>query len=352
MVPFEVGNNQQRQQVLPSAGMEIIPAKLPVNRQIQVVNKFAVLENEESDVDGANQVATVNTNNISSPNATSQVSGRSLNAAAPVFYPISNGKKTRKENNGIKDAVHIGEKSNGQGKESTAQWVSRTFAVNNVIMNQSCQEIPSQATDPEELAEHELLKQKVNWTGGRLWSNQTEEDPDEGDLSEGYKEEAVPVGEEQGEEISVSGNTNKGEGQTGEKTTETTHTSMEIVGSSSKLQRIDNSSNPIPITDGTTDPTSDPRVEEPIDPGDTGEGKEEQNAERSGDIEKENEVAAIDVQKNDQMQQIAEYKITWIQKDTRHSHTLTVDGYDYVTKGTTQETQDGKHIDVIHIQHY
>lgn len=74
---------------------------------------------------------------------------------------------------------------------------------------------------------------------------------------------------------------------------------MEIVGSSFKLQQIDNSSNPTPITDGTTDPTSD--VEEPIDPGDTGEGEEEQNAEKIGDIEKENEVAAIDVQKNDQM---------------------------------------------------
>lgn len=31
------------------------------------------------------------------------------------------------------------------------------------------------------------MKQKVNWTGGRLWSNQTEEDLDEGDLSEDIK---------------------------------------------------------------------------------------------------------------------------------------------------------------------
>lgn len=93
MVPFEVGNNQQRQQVMPSAGMEIVPTNLPVNQQIQVANKFAVLENEESDVTGANQLAIVNTNYESSPNATSQVSWRSLNAAAPVFDPKSNKKR-------------------------------------------------------------------------------------------------------------------------------------------------------------------------------------------------------------------------------------------------------------------
>lgn len=108
MVPFEVGNNQQRQQVMPSAGMEIVPTNLPVNQQIQVANKFAVLENEESDVNGANQLTVVNTNNVSSPNPTSQVFGRSLNVEAPAFDPKSNEKKIRKANNGTKDAVHTG----------------------------------------------------------------------------------------------------------------------------------------------------------------------------------------------------------------------------------------------------
>ncbi|OIS97123.1 hypothetical protein A4A49_36898, partial [Nicotiana attenuata] len=137
-----------------------------------------------------------------------------------------------------------------------------------------CQEIPSQATDPEEIAGQQLLKQKVNWTGGKLWSNQTEEDPDEGDLSEGYEEEKIPDVETQGEEVSINGNNTKGDEQLGEKSTNMTDAPMEIVGSNTKI-------NP--------SPTPDPTPAEPIDPGDPNKGKEQQIIEKDGLIEQENQ---------------------------------------------------------------
>ncbi|OIT03716.1 hypothetical protein A4A49_24121 [Nicotiana attenuata] len=247
----------------------MVAANVTTTQQFQLANKFAVLGNKEGETDEANQLALVNPINVSSPTAATQANGRSLNATAPAFDLKASGTKARKERNGTKEAEYTGEKTQEQRKESTSQWVNRTFALNNVTMNQSCQEIPSQATDPEEIAEQELLKKKVNWTGGKLWNNQTEEDPDEGDLSEGYEEEVVPEEETQGEEVRVNGNTNKGETDTPNLT-------------------------PDP---NITSPTHDPIIAEPIDPGDTGGGEKQQNAEKVGVVERE--TAGTDVQNED-----------------------------------------------------
>ncbi|OIT01019.1 hypothetical protein A4A49_60046, partial [Nicotiana attenuata] len=209
-----------------NAGKQIVPANTQV-QQVQTANKFAALENEESEVDGDNQLTLGNTNNVSIPSANTQATGRALNALAPAFDPKSSGKKTRMGKSGTNEAEQIGEKNQKQRKESTAQWVSRAFAVNKVTMNQSCPEISSQEIDPEEVAEQELIKQKVKWTGGKLWDDQTEDDPDEGDLLEGYEEENVPDEETQSKEVSGNGNANKGDVQIGENTANNKNVPME-----------------------------------------------------------------------------------------------------------------------------
>lgn len=47
----------------------------------------------------------------------------------------------------------------------------------------------------------------AQWSGGRLWSNQIEEDSDEGEVSEGVPADEEPIEDDQkGEEQSVNGN--------------------------------------------------------------------------------------------------------------------------------------------------
>ncbi|OIS99394.1 hypothetical protein A4A49_62655, partial [Nicotiana attenuata] len=174
---------------------------------------------------------------------------------------------------GTKKAEQIGEKNQEQRKESTAQWVSRAFAVNKVTMNQSCQEIPSQAIDPEEVAVQELIKQKVKWTGGKLWDDQTEDDPDEGDLSEGYEEEKVPDEETQ--------------------------------GSNSKVQQSENYPSPLMTIDPNNSiPTLDLIPAEPIDLGDPCGEEEQQIVEKDGSVEKEKEITLVNNQNAEQLAKV------------------------------------------------
>jgi len=53
------------------------------------------------------------------------------------------------------------------------------------------------------IPEQESLKERVNYTGGRLWDQQQEEESDEGEFLEGYEnmeevQDKDPVVEEQG----------------------------------------------------------------------------------------------------------------------------------------------------------
>lgn len=73
--------------------------------------------------------------------------------------------------------------------------MQRTFTANAAATNTSCQEIPSQDTRREgELAKKSVKVQasdigsemfkdndRVQWSGGRLWANQIEEDTEEGE---------------------------------------------------------------------------------------------------------------------------------------------------------------------------
>ncbi|OIT20725.1 hypothetical protein A4A49_42714, partial [Nicotiana attenuata] len=96
-------------------------------------------------------------------------------------------------------------------KESTAAWVSKTFMKNVVAINQSCQEIPSQATEIDAALHLANNERRLNLDGRSVWSQQVEEDPEENELSEGACGEEESSDEEKDqEEHSVN---NKGMGQ-------------------------------------------------------------------------------------------------------------------------------------------
>lgn len=203
------GNDQQRNV---KAREEVASDDAVDNQPIQTTNMFAVLEDHDGDDEDNNQLVVVKDNNFERTTVPNNTSARSLNPKTTQFSPNPTGAGSTSKTG--KKIIH-NEKENGtmEGteKQSTTAWVSRTFMENLVATNQPCQEIPSQATDPEEIAELQLMKQKASWIGGKLWNKQTEDDPDEGDLSEGYEEEKLPEEETQGEEVSVNKSPNEGE---------------------------------------------------------------------------------------------------------------------------------------------
>ncbi|OIT27687.1 hypothetical protein A4A49_22501 [Nicotiana attenuata] len=136
-------NEQKRNGVLRS---EVVSDGV-TNQKFQTSNMFAILEGQDSDDAGKNQIVVVEDNNIASPVPNTNTSRR-LNPTAATFTPKSTGvgSTSRKENNenpnGKKNAV-----VEDAQKESTAAWVIRAFTNNIVATNQSCQEVPSQAIE-------------------------------------------------------------------------------------------------------------------------------------------------------------------------------------------------------------
>ncbi|OIT29519.1 hypothetical protein A4A49_62801, partial [Nicotiana attenuata] len=147
---------------------------------------------------------------------------KGLNPAAPTFNPTFMGSEVVKHGG----ADNPNGRGNGEpaNKEYTSQWVHRTFAGNIVTTNTSFQEVPSQNTRVENFlakknntmtdeeadtgAEIVAAKEKVKWTGDKLWINQIEEDPDEGIIPDGMvaeRDSDVEIGEE---EQSVNGEEN------------------------------------------------------------------------------------------------------------------------------------------------
>ncbi|OIT20059.1 hypothetical protein A4A49_59584, partial [Nicotiana attenuata] len=139
-------------------GKEIIPANINVqqsngvtrdemiadgsnNQQIQTSNMFAVLEVQEDEDAGRNQLVEIG--NKSTVNST-----KKLNHTAAVFTPKSTGvgsttskEDTEKHKNKNDEMVEDNQ------RDSTVAWVNRAFNANTVATNQSCQEVPSQATE-------------------------------------------------------------------------------------------------------------------------------------------------------------------------------------------------------------
>lgn len=127
-----------------------------------------------------------------------------MNPAAPAFNPNSVGIEST---NGAVDTSPKGsEKAAHKSKESTSKWVQKAFkgtaGVRTVGVNTSCQDIPSHDTlVDKELAQNPAnqtdennfpnLKERVQWSGGRLWSEQREVDSDEEEVPDG-----APIDEE------------------------------------------------------------------------------------------------------------------------------------------------------------
>ncbi|OIT20069.1 hypothetical protein A4A49_40202 [Nicotiana attenuata] len=222
-------------------------------------------------------------NAVQIPTLIYQTTGKQWNPAAPTFVPKSPGTKRTKETNGTKD--HAAENRQEKQKETTAQLVNRAFVANKVTLNQSSQDIPSQTFESEAIAEQQLLLKKVDWTGGRLWCDHREEDPDEGNLSEGYEEEdnaTMEADEPQGEKISVNDKKSKGEKQTANRN----DTLVEIGRPSTKAPNIVNDPNTnkdvaLPILNpNSSNPNIsevEPVIDEQLHLGDPGRGEEQLN---------------------------------------------------------------------------
>ncbi|OIT04318.1 hypothetical protein A4A49_65124, partial [Nicotiana attenuata] len=129
-----------------------------------------------------------------------------LNPTAPEFNINSAG--VGSTNGGTETKLH-------RYNESTAEWVQRAFlgttGENIVGINTSYQEIPSQDTlvdmelgnNPEIQTKEKFLSkvnERVQWSGGKLWSDQREIDPEENDVPAGAQHDEEPVHEDKEEE--------------------------------------------------------------------------------------------------------------------------------------------------------
>ncbi|OIT22329.1 hypothetical protein A4A49_58094, partial [Nicotiana attenuata] len=162
-----------------------------------------------------NQLALVEpTTNQESPIKKANETGR-LNVDAPAFNPNSSGIVASNVGNSDKPT------ENGKGdllvadqnvtKESTVQWVDRTF-IGNVQTNQSCQEVPSQSVDLIAVDGISKDGERLQISRNKVWSQQAEEDSEEGELPDGACGEEESTDEENDqEERSVNAKTNNQE---------------------------------------------------------------------------------------------------------------------------------------------
>ncbi|OIT08985.1 hypothetical protein A4A49_66067, partial [Nicotiana attenuata] len=171
-----------------TVGKELVPINEGV-KQVQVANKYAVLEVEDDEQVENDQLALVNNcSPIVNPKSTGN-----LNPAAATFIPSSTGKKTGEGNSTIPKET----KNKGNViRESASQWVNGAFYGN----NQSCQEVPSQSLDTQEPG---CLANNLKLGEGKVWCDQTEDFlEEEGEFNEGDDGIEVNEGEkdEHGEE--------------------------------------------------------------------------------------------------------------------------------------------------------
>ncbi|OIT29161.1 hypothetical protein A4A49_65754, partial [Nicotiana attenuata] len=198
--------------------------------QVQTSNKFAALEEAGSgDVQGkelaiieeAATGAAAQTNPkspVTEKQDTVQQQLQNKGNAARVLNPAALDFNMNSAGIGSTNGGGVANrKGNGklENKESTAQWVQRAFQGNEVDklvgINTSCQDIPSQDTLVErdlsnkpEIQTKENLNQKLNekiqWSGGKLWSEQREIDSDEDEVPIGAQHDEEPMYEDKEEE--------------------------------------------------------------------------------------------------------------------------------------------------------
>ncbi|OIT21953.1 hypothetical protein A4A49_35477 [Nicotiana attenuata] len=174
-------------------------------QQIHTTNKFVALQMED-EANERNQLAIVEEGDVQ--NTPTQ---KVLNPDAAVFTPKSTGVASSKRGNVQPNGEkNLSKPAADGGKETTLQWVNRTFPDPKVTTNQSCQEITFQSLDTSIIPEQENLKDRVNFTGGRLWDQKHEEESDEGEFLEGHEDvEEVHDKDPDVEEQSVNGKSSR-----------------------------------------------------------------------------------------------------------------------------------------------
>lgn len=159
-------------------------------QQVQIANEFAILEVDEGENNENKQLVLVEESN-------EQMSSRHHPNTTPVFNSTSPGTGVSIEGN--KGISQVKDKKNpSTNKESTSQWVQRTFGANLVTTNTSCQEIHSQNT----LEADAMIKEsgRIQLGQGNLWSDQIEEDSEEDNLF-GDEEDSDDLPEEDQEGV-------------------------------------------------------------------------------------------------------------------------------------------------------
>ncbi|OIT24175.1 hypothetical protein A4A49_33958 [Nicotiana attenuata] len=214
-----------------TVGIEIVPADVTrqqgidttsiergtigVVQQIQTANKFAALQEDDGEINKENQLAIVEEPvDQRSPIKNNKKAGL-LNPAAAVFTPRSGVASSKRGKGADHSGVDGVAKAANSAviekipKESTTQWVSRTFA-DNIATNQSCQEIPSQSIEFDAV-ERVSKNERLQISGNKLWHEQTEEESDEGEVPFGAIGEEESADEENDQEEQ---NVNKGKKST------------------------------------------------------------------------------------------------------------------------------------------
>ncbi|XP_070015217.1 uncharacterized protein [Nicotiana sylvestris] len=192
----------------------MVTVEKSTDQRVQTANKFPLLEVIDDGNNENNQLAIVEVNaSQNSPVQNSNEAGR-LNPAAPAFRPTDFGIASSKVGNtpnskeaGKGDRVTIDQ---GVPKETTAQWVGRTF-VNNTATNQSYQDVHSQSmkfTGIDGIVEGD---EGLQLDGKKLWHQQTEVDSEEGEVPDGANGEEESADEENDQEEQSVNNKNKGQ---------------------------------------------------------------------------------------------------------------------------------------------
>ncbi|OIT31563.1 hypothetical protein A4A49_10229 [Nicotiana attenuata] len=92
----------------------------------------------------------------------------------------------------------IGEGQNKQLAvvDEVQEVVNKAFGGNVGTTTKSCQDIPAQSIETNNKAKFPKINEKVQWSGGRLWANQIEEDLEKGEIPKGAQGEIDSTNEE------------------------------------------------------------------------------------------------------------------------------------------------------------
>lgn len=108
---------------------EIVPSDGNVSHEVQTVNKFAALEVKDDDQEANSHLTTAEESIVQQNSRNYQTKVGGLNSAAAVFTPKPIEIESKIETN-TNSIGKRNEAAEGIQKESTAQWVNRTFVDN------------------------------------------------------------------------------------------------------------------------------------------------------------------------------------------------------------------------------